>query len=267
VRRDRRRVDRGDYADSNSGHVAQRLSELGIEVERFVVLGDDAVALEKLFYELCRDYQIVVATGGLGPTLDDVTREAAAAAAGVPLVLDEATLAWLRDLFARRKREMAQANERQCWFPRGAQIMPNQCGTAPGFRVWIEGGMLAVLPGPPREMRDMLERELLPWIKATCGLGPALASQRFFLIGLPESTFADRAGDWMSRGANPLMGVTAHHGMLKVTLRARGSSAEGAAALLDSRSSEFRARFEREIFSETEDRWRSSSAGPRSTAE
>ena len=97
----------GEYADSNSGAIAARLAELGIAVERFVVVGDDAPALEKLFYELCRDYQIVVASGGLGPTLDDVTREAAAAAAGVALVRDDATVAWLREMFASRKRAMS----------------------------------------------------------------------------------------------------------------------------------------------------------------
>lgn len=244
----------GDYPDTNSGMVAARLAELGIVVERFVVVGDDRAALERLFYELASEFQIVVASGGIGPTLDDVTREAAAAAAGVPLERDEATLEWLRGWFAARKRAMAESNERQAWFPRGAQIMPNAVGTARGFRVWIEGGMVAVLPGPPHEARDMLERELLPWIRATCGVGQGLAQHRFYLLGVPESVFADRAGDWMSRGANPLMGVTAHQGVLHVTLRARAASAEGAKRRIDARAAEFRERFAADIFSEDDPR-------------
>lgn len=245
---------RGDYPDSNSGVVAQKLAELGITVERFVVAGDDEPQLERLFYELAREYQIVVATGGLGPTLDDVTRYAAAKAAGVGIARDESVAEWLRDMYRKRGREMPESNLRQADFPVGAQVMPNACGTAPGFRVWIDGGMLAALPGPPLEMRDMLERELAPWILSTCGLGPAIRQHTFYLVGLAESAFADRAGEWMARGASPLMGVTAHTGILKVTLRAKASSAEHASLLITERAAAFRERFAAEIYSEDEGR-------------
>lgn len=245
---------RGDWVDSNSGFVAQKLAELGIRVSRIVVVGDDEAPLERLFYELTREHQLVVATGGLGPTLDDVTRYAAAKAAGVGIERDQRTVEWLREMYRKRGRDMPQSNLRQADFPIGAQIMPNHCGTAPGFRVWIDGGMLAVLPGPPIEMRDMLERELAPWIRATCGLGPAIRQHQFHLIGLAESAFADRVGEWMDRGAQPLMGVTAHTGVLKVTLRASAASAARAQALLDERAAQFRDRFRAEIYSEDEGR-------------
>lgn len=245
---------RGDYPDANSGVVAQKLAELGLEVERFVVAGDDEAQLERLFYELTHDYQVVVATGGLGPTLDDVTRYAAAKAARVGVERHEPTVEWLRDMWRKRGREMPESNLRQADFPVGAQIMPNRCGTAPGFRVWIDGGMLAVLPGPPSEMRDMLERELAPWIESTCGRGPALVYRSFYLMGIAESAFADRAGDWMARGAKPLMGVTAHTGILKVTLRASAASREHAQAQLDERAAQLRERFAAELYSESEGR-------------
>ncbi len=245
---------RGDYPDSNSGYIAQRLAELGIRVERFAVVGDDPALLERCFYELAREYQIVVATGGLGPTLDDVTRDAAAKAAGVGLERDAATESWLRESFAQRGRSMPESNLRQADFPVGAQIMPNSCGTARGFRLWIDGGMLAALPGPPREMREMLERELLPWLRATCGVEAAIRQHNFYLIGLAESAFADRAGEWMARGAQPLMGVTAHTGILKVTLRAESHSADRAQALIAERAAAFRERFAPHIYSEDESR-------------
>ncbi len=245
---------RGDYPDSNSGHISQRLAELGVQVERFVVVGDDPALLERTLYELAREYQIVIATGGLGPTLDDVTRDAAAKAAGVGLQRDADTERWLRELFERRGRKMPESNLRQADFPIGAQIMPNTCGTARGFRLWIDGGMLAALPGPPREMREMLERELLPWLRATCGVVAAIRQQSFYLIGLAESAFADRAGEWMERSAQPLMGVTAHTGILKVTLRAQAHGAERAQALIDERAAAFRERFAAEIYSEDEAR-------------
>lgn len=244
----------GEHADLNSGVIAAALQELGIETTRLVVLGDDAAALERTFRELCDEHPIVVASGGLGPTLDDVTREAAAAAAGVPLERDEAVLAALRELFLSRGRPFARSNERQAWFPRGAQIMPNARGTAAGFRVWVQGGMLAVLPGPPVEMKAMLEEELRPWLARTCGAGPGLAVARFYLGGMPESVFADQVGDWMARDANPRMGVTAHFGVLRVTLRATAAGAEGARALLEARRAAFRERLGEAIFSESEPR-------------
>jgi nicotinamide-nucleotide amidase len=244
----------GRFADTNSGVVARALADLGIEVVRCVVLGDDARELERAFYELARDYPIVIVTGGLGPTLDDVTREAAARAAGVRLVRDEGVFAGLVEWFARRGREMPASNVRQAEFPEGAQVMPNRCGTAPGFRVWIEGGMLAVLPGPPIEMRDMLERELVPWLASTCGQSEFFSLAQFYLVGLPESAFADRVGDWMDREANPRIGVTAHQGVLAVSLRAHARTADAARRRIEERSAEFRRRFAHEIFSESEAR-------------
>jgi nicotinamide-nucleotide amidase len=244
----------GDFLDSNSGEIARALATLGIHVERFLVLGDDRRALARAFGELCSDYAIVVASGGLGPTLDDVTREAAADAAGVPLESDPVVLAGLEQRWSTRGGPMPASNARQAQRPLSAQLMPNARGTAPGFRVWIEGGMLAALPGPPAEMRDMLERELLPWLERTCGRGEGVALRHFYLAGLPESAFADRAGDWMQRDANPRMGVTAHHGVLRVVLRATAASATGANELVHARAAAFRERFAVELFSEEEPR-------------
>ncbi|MCE9595867.1 MAG: competence/damage-inducible protein A [Planctomycetes bacterium] len=244
----------GRHADTNSGMISRRLADLGIEVVEFRVIGDDRARLAAAFYELCEKYPMVFASGGLGPTLDDVTREAAADAAGVKLVRDESVVAELREWFARRKRDFPESNVRQAEFPDGAQVMRNHNGTAPGFRTWIGGGVLAVLPGPPRECETMLERELLPWISATCGHGECFARASFHLVGLAESAFGDRAGDWMDRSANPRMGVTAHQGTLRVSLRARAGTQAGAEALIAARAEAFRERFAAELFSEDEPR-------------
>ncbi len=244
----------GRHADTNSGAIARRLADFGVEVVEFRVFGDERDRLARAFYELCEKYPMVVATGGLGPTLDDVTREAAADAAGVKLVRDENVAEGLRQWFERRKRAFAESNLRQAEFPEGAQIMPNHAGTAPGFRVWIGGGVLAVLPGPPREMLDMLEKELVPWLSSTCGHGEIFERASFNLVGMAESTFGDLAGSWMDRSANPRMGVTAHQGVLRVSLRARAGTRERALGLIAERAAEFRTRFADALFSEDEPR-------------
>ena len=238
--------------DLNSSVIARALLEIGFETRRTVVVGDDRRELARLFGELCSEHGVVVVTGGLGPTLDDVTREAAADAAGVPLERSEDVAAALREWFAGRDLPFAAANERQALFPAGCQVMPNRLGTAPGFRVWIEGGTLAALPGPPREMRDMLQRELTPWLRSTCGDAGGIAHHDFHLAGVSESEFADRVGNWMDRGANPRMNVLSHTGVLEVALRAEAESTGGARALLEARCAAFRERFGPEVFSEGE---------------
>jgi nicotinamide-nucleotide amidase len=238
--------------DLNTSVISRALLEIGFETTRAVAVGDDRRALAQLFGELCSEHGVVVVTGGLGPTLDDVTREAAADAAGVPLERSEDVVRELREWFARRHRPFPEANERQALFPAGCQVMPNRRGTAPGFRVWVEGGTLAALPGPPGEMRDMLERELIPWMRSTCGDPGGLAFHTFHLAGVPESEFADRVGAWMDRGANPRMSVLSHTGVLEVTLRAQAESTAGARALLDPVCAAFRERFGADVFSEDE---------------
>lgn len=242
----------GETLDTNSAWLSERLADIGIEVVRFTLLGDDERALERTFYELCNEFQIVIATGGLGPTLDDVTRHAAARAAGEPLELVPEVEDGLRERWAATGREMPAANLRQALFPRGAQVIPNDFGTAPGFRVWIAGGCLACLPGPPREMRPMAEQELLPWIVRTCGVTHVRRTARFFLYGLPESQFAELAGDWMDRVVTPRLGVCASGGVLTARLWVEASGDEQAECLLAPRRAELRERFGRWLFSETD---------------
>jgi nicotinamide-nucleotide amidase len=131
-------------------------------------------------------------------------------------------------------------------------VLPNANGTAAGFALTVGDALVVALPGPPREMRPMLHELVLPRLAArTSGL-PAVERRAFHLFGLPESAFADAAGAWMERGANPLVGVTASGGRLSVTLRATAPSTSAARELADARAAEIRARFATWIFSEDE---------------
>lgn len=233
---------RGEQRDANLAWLAERLSGLDLYCDELRILGDDEVVLAAALRELCETRELVITTGGLGPTLDDVTRHAAARAAGRGLVRDEASLALIRAWFEGRGRTMAASNERQALIPEGGVVLENPVGTAPGFRVPVRGGTLAVLPGPPREMQTVYTTALEPWLAARERAG-ARAGAKFLLHGLSESVFSDLAGDWMERGANPRMGVLAGRGVLQVKFESRAPVPAEAQIILDARRAEFRERF------------------------
>ncbi len=239
----------GRNVDTNSSWLARELARLGVEVERFVVLGDDEAALRALAEEAGRRVDLMIVTGGLGPTLDDLTRHALASAAGVELVEDARSLETIRGWFLARGRPFAESNRRQALVPRGARVLENPLGTAPGFVLRHGRALLAALPGPPREMEPMFARTLAPILADELPPRPALASASFHLFGLPESSFADRCGAWMAREENPLLGVTAKAGVLSAVLTARASNAAEAEARLAARAAEVQERFAEWIFS------------------
>ena len=242
----------GRYPDSNSSSMAARLLELGVEVRRVVVLGDDEEQIAEALRAAASEASLVVMTGGLGPTLDDVSRGAAARAAGVSLERSDEAWAQVCDWYERAGRERPQSNERQALVPAGATVLANSEGTAPGFRLALGESTLFALPGPPREMQPMFAEHVLGWLRSDPGHAIQSKYRRFHLFGLSESLFADRAGDWMARSANPRMGVTFKAGTLTVRLAAFGSDATEAQALLDARGAAFLERFGSHVYSESE---------------
>lgn len=240
----------GAHPDLNSPWLASQLFENGRHVERVVVVGDDEAAIAAAIRELARDVPLVIATGGLGPTLDDVTRHGAARAADRALLTSEEAWSQICAWYARAGRAMPDSNERQALIPEGAAVLENPAGTAPGFRVAVGEATLFVLPGPPRELQAMGRLHLLPWVAEHPVGHEVFQVRRFHLFDLSESVFADRAGAWVARDAEPLMGVTVKEGILSVRLLARGADAAEARARLDARGAEFLERFGAHVFSE-----------------
>ena len=236
----------GQQLDTNSAWLAQALAPLGFEVASVTLLGDEREALVARLGDLVAEHALVVLTGGLGPTLDDLTRFAVADCCGVELERDEAVVAGIRERFAQAGRDCPEANARQALLPRGGSWLENELGTAPGFRLRHPGGAWIVcLPGPPRELQGIFEERLAPWlVGAFPGARPASLAQ-FFLYGLPESEFAERVGDWMARDADPRIGVCASGRVLKVRFEGRGER-----VAFEQRVVEFRARFGQAIYSE-----------------
>ena len=180
----------GQVVDTNSAWLMDRLWDLGVMVRRKTLVGDDRPDLLAALAETTGRADLVVMSGGLGPTEDDLTAECVAAALGVPLLEDAASLAAIRARFEKLGRVMTRNNAKQARFPRGAEILPNRWGTAPGFRVLLGRGELYCLPGVPVEYRGLCEEMVLPRVAARTGTGAAARLVK--LIGIPES-HADEA--------------------------------------------------------------------------
>jgi nicotinamide-nucleotide amidase len=181
----------GRTVDTNASHIADCVAQLGYDVVCKLVVGDFPDRLEWAWRAALAQADVVISTGGLGPTTDDLTNETLARVAGVDLVLDEAELEKIRRFFASVGRPMPENNVRQAMLPAGSEVVPNNLGTAPGYRLVIPTGgrrpVGIVLPGVPREMRAMLEESVLPWLATRLGPDRAVVSRTFQTFGMGES--------------------------------------------------------------------------------
>jgi nicotinamide-nucleotide amidase len=217
--------------DTNSLIVTESLNMLGVEVFTKQVIGDDRERLTDAIRRALERADIVVLIGGLGPTEDDVTRDAAAAALGRKLEHSAEQEAILAARFRQINRPMAQNNLRQTYLIEGAEALPNPNGTAPGQFLLTRRGALALLPGPPRELKPMMERELLARLKPL--LPPqAIKVRSFRITGIGESDLDTLIAPVYTKYTNPVTTVLSSIGDLWVHLRAQGSTEEEADALL-----------------------------------
>ncbi|MCA9790643.1 MAG: competence/damage-inducible protein A [Candidatus Eremiobacteraeota bacterium] len=224
--------------DTNSLWLTEQLNELGIEVTCKIVVGDDLGDLTAAFRLALERSGLVLSTGGLGPTLDDLTRDAVSAATGRELVCDESIVDYIRGRFAARGREMADNNRRQAMVPEGAQVMDNPNGTAPGLRLLHNGVKLAVMPGPPREMKAMFTNHVRPWLEESAG---ALRVMRkvLYVTGMGESDMDALIGPIYSQTDNPSTTINFTATDLEIHLTARGASLEEASARIEELVAQF----------------------------
>lgn len=193
----------GGTRDTNGGELAASLTELGVTVGRLTLLPDRLRDVSEAIATALDRADLVVTTGGLGPTPDDLTREAIANVCGEALVVDPALEGELRGLFARRGIAMPEGNRKQAWLISSATALRNGQGTAPGW--WVErpdGRLIVALPGPPRELRPMWSEVVVPRLRAR-GVGAERASTTWRLAGAGESVLAELIGEPLLRAANP----------------------------------------------------------------
>jgi nicotinamide-nucleotide amidase len=180
----------GLTVDTNSGYIADRLRTVGVETVGFAAVPDDEASILRALERACEDAEVVISTGGLGPTADDLTTATVARFAGLPLVLDQPSLDAIAARFRDSRREMPPNNRKQALLPRGCAIVANRSGTAPGFICAVERNVrtchIVSLPGVPREMRAMLEESVNPWL-AERSVARRFTARVFSTFGLSES--------------------------------------------------------------------------------
>jgi nicotinamide-nucleotide amidase len=181
----------GQIVDTNSAWIAERLAASGVDCHYQTRVGDNVARIREVLETALTRADAVVVCGGLGPTQDDVTREAIAEVMGTALVVDREALAAVEHVFRRRHREMPASNRRQAEVPLGARIIPQRLGTAPGLICPLGNRLLFALPGVPGEMREMLERAVLPELGARSGVAGVIASRVLRTWGLGESALAE----------------------------------------------------------------------------
>jgi len=221
----------GDIVDTNSVHIARVLADHGVDVFLKHSVGDNASRLETLLRGALERADGVVTTGGLGPTVDDLTKEAVAAAVGVPLELHEPSLLAIAARFASlgRTDPIAENNRRQAILPEGSFVLENPHGTAPGFvALRADGKFVACMPGVPREMKPMLAEGLVPWLVARYGLGDAIFTRILHTYGVGESDLDARIEPLFRTLENPKIAMLAHEYKVDVKIMAKAPDREAA---------------------------------------
>jgi competence/damage-inducible protein CinA-like protein len=248
----------GQRLDTNTQWLSQRLNELGVSVAFHTTVGDDLDNNISVFRAAIERADIVVASGGLGPTADDLTRDAIAAAAGVELVEDADALAHIKNLFARRKREMPERNKLQAQFPRGSRVVPNPEGTAPGVdftvpRAGREPCRIFALPGVPAEMFTMWRQTVGPAIAAAMPSPRVICHRRIKCFGVGESDLEAMLPDMIRRKREPLIGITVHGATITLRITASGASEAECLAAMEPTIAEIRQLLGVLVFGEEDD--------------
>ena len=220
----------GDIVNTNAAYLSRQLAQLGIGVYHQTVVGDNPIRLRKAVEEALSRSDLVIMTGGLGPTYDDITKEVAAAALDLPLVWNEVAFARMQTYFARTGRVLTENNKKQAMAPAGAVVFQNDNGTAPGFGVEKEGKTLILLPGPPSEMEPMFADQVRPFLEGKTGL--TFLSRTVHLFGIGESAAETVLRDLMESSQNPTVAPYAKTGEVQIRVTASAATAQEAEMLL-----------------------------------
>jgi nicotinamide-nucleotide amidase len=231
----------GEIVDSNAAHIARQLASIGVDHYYTTTVGDNEERIVGVLRDALARSDVVITTGGLGPTVDDVTREAAARVTGRELVSPPALLAQIEAYFRRRGYTMTDNNRRQAYVPEGAIAIENPVGTAPGFIVEVGGKVIICLPGVPHEMRHLLQERVLPYVTCKMEETAVILGRLVHTVGVGESAVGQAISDLM-HSDNPTVGTRAHPGQTDVCITTKAATRGEALKLLDAMEVQVRER-------------------------
>ena len=233
----------GQIVDTNSSFIAKRLAENGIELVQTATVGDDLRRMKEVIKEATNRSQIVITTGGIGPTEDDLTREAIAEVFQRPLIFQPHLMEQIEELFKKRGFRMVESNRKQAYIPEGSIPIENPKGTAPGFIVEYPNGSIISIPGVPVEMEYLMENRVIPYLRKRFDIKHQVIRYRVLrACGLGESAIGLQIKDLMKESRNPSVGTLASIGDIRIRITAKADHPEEASNLIQKMEKEIRNR-------------------------
>ncbi|OCL28046.1 competence/damage-inducible protein A [Orenia metallireducens] len=243
----------GQIIDSNSQWIGQRLAEIGVNLYYKATVGDNKERVLDTLKNSINRSDIIITTGGLGPTQDDLTRECIGEALGLELIKDEELLMDIRDYFDKMGHEMADNNIKQAYLPEGAVAIDNPEGTAPGILINQDGKVIVAMPGVPIEMKAMMIETVLPYLKKKFSKGEVIKSRVIKTCGIGESSLEELITDILTEQTNPTIAPLASQGEVKLRLTAKANSEEEADRLINLKEAKLQERIGEYIYGYDDD--------------
>jgi len=231
----------GQIVDTNASYLARKLAQIGFDLYRKTTIGDNEKRIAEAIRSALSRSDVVITSGGLGPTVDDKTRDAVAAATGRKLALDHNLLKYIEDFFTKRGMELGENNKRQAFIPRDAIPIQNPVGTAPGFIVNHQGKFVLSLPGVPHELQHLTENTVIPFLQQQFGIKTLIKTRVLKTAGAGESNI-DRLISDLEEAENPTVGLAAHLGAVDIRVSAKADTSAEADRLLDQMEARVRER-------------------------
>jgi nicotinamide-nucleotide amidase len=242
----------GEIVDTNTRYIARNLRDLGVDLYRTITIGDNVERIAETIRESMARAEIVITTGGLGPTIDDPTREAVALAAGDELEFREELWEQIAKRVSLYGRKPSENQKRQAYVPQGSIALENPVGTAPCFIVETERNALISLPGVPREMETILHKDVIPYLQKRFSLDEIIKVRLLHTSGIGEGDLDEKIGD-LEKLRNPTVGLAAHTGVVDIRLTAKAKTEAKANAMIAEVENEIRQRLGKIIFGTDQD--------------
>ncbi|HLV09462.1 MAG TPA: competence/damage-inducible protein A [Halanaerobiales bacterium] len=236
----------GDVVDTNSSYIAQKMTENGFDIHYLNTVGDNKQRLVEVFKRAMMRSELVITTGGLGPTDDDLTREAIASATGTELLMMPELLTRVKEFFKSRKYKLTENNKKQGLLPEGARALSNEIGTAPGIMMERDDCVIIALPGVPREMKHIFNNSIIPYLKEINSM--IIRSKVLNFFGIGESNLETELRDIIRKQSNPTLALLAGNGDVKIRITAKGKRSKEVDRLIEEAEVKIRNRVGRYIY-------------------